>query len=260
MDSCMINRQPLNRLMHSNKQTGDSAHAPVKERGSGRYLFTKKLATVVIVLFGVSLLLTACSSNTSTSPNTEKTSSSKAATSSKNGTSSSNASFTAYSNCMKQHGVNFGGFHGGGSRQPGSGGGTSSTSSSGTGTGGTGANNGYFHNLTTNPAFKKAEAACAGLRPKYSSNGFSRNSAAAEKFAAYSNCLKLHGVNLPTPTKKTSGTTGSSTSTAPSSTPGISPLSSTLNSSNPTVKAALAACASLKPIFSPPGSTAQTGS
>ena len=107
---------------------------------------------------------------------------------------SATASEAAYSACLKQHGVTLPSF------TPGSipAGGTRPTFTPGSGGFTPGSGAGGFRN---NPKFAKAEAACKSLRPSGGFGGFGRggsggfNSAA---FAAYRNCLKLHGVTLPT--------------------------------------------------------------
>jgi hypothetical protein len=81
-----------------------------------------------------------------------------------------------------------------------------------------------------NPNLQKALKACASLRPKGSRGGFGGNSAA---LAAYRNCLTLHGVS--------SGPASGSTI------PTGSTLPSVRDTSNPTVRAALSACAALRP-------------
>ena len=238
----------LNRPITPGDPMGVTLGIPAKKTQSRHHSPGGKLATIVVTLFGFSLLLAACSSSSpSTSKPTSNSSSAKSTTSGNSKTSSSvKTSFTAYSNCMKEHGVNFGGFGRGGFGHPGSG----SVPSSSGGSAGTGSPSGNFHNLSNNPAFKKAEAACASLRPKFPAGGFGSNSAAAEKFAAYTNCLKLHGVNIPSPASRSSSGTTPTSPTPPS----------TLNSSNPTVKTALAACASLKPTFSRPTTSTSTAS
>ncbi len=144
----------------------------------------------------------------------------------KSPSSSSKASTSAYLSCLKKHGVSIpkGGFGGFGSPS-GSGatsGGTRPTFPKGSGSG--------------SSKFEKAAKACASLRPKgtnpFGGGGNAANSAA---FLAYRNCLKLHGVTLPTRTQP-SGTKGSSSSTT-----------TTIAASNPKMKAALAACAPLLP-------------
>ena len=90
-----------------------------------------------------------------------------------------------------------------------------------------------------NSTFQKALKACASLRPKGASGthgGFGAGGTNSAALAAYRNCLTLHGVALPGG-PSASGATGSTGTTLPSA----------RDTSNPTVKAALNACASLRP-------------
>lgn len=114
----------------------------------------------------------------------------------------------------------------------------------------------------TQAQLRTALQACRSLLPAGSGLGRgNRLNSPAE--AAYRNCLQVHGVTLPTPGSRTSTTTAagsSTTSTAPSSTaagnggPGIG---GGLDTSDPAVKAALAACAPLRPA---PGGATTTSS
>lgn len=178
-----------------------------------------------VLLVGVlGVLLAACSSSGSAAP-TSTSASSKTS-------SSSSSSATAYRNCLSQHGVTLPNFsHGGGA--------------SGTGGFGEGGSrpsgSGGFGGFANNPKFAAAEKACASLRPKGGfGGGFGRGGANSTAFAAYRNCLKLHGVTLP----------------APGSTPSSSPPT-TLDTSSATYQAAAAACASLRP--KPNSTTSTTG-
>ena len=136
------------------------------------------------------------------------------------------SSYSAYTACLRQHGVTLPTF------SPGSfpTGGTRPSFTPGSGAPG----GGRFGALRDNPKYEKAAAACKSLRP---TGGFGRfgggtggfNSSA---FAAYRNCLKLHGVTLPTGRPGSGGS--SSTTTIPSS----------------TFQAAEAACAALRPTAS----------
>jgi hypothetical protein len=82
--------------------------------------------------------------------------------------------------------------------------------------------------------FQKAATACKSLRPSGGFGGLGGSGGVnSTAFAAYRNCLKLHGVTLPTG--------GASKSGAGSTPP------TTIDQSSPTVKSALAACASLQP-------------
>jgi hypothetical protein len=142
------------------------------------------------------------------------------------------ASTTAYTACLKQHGVtlpNFGSGGRPGGETPG-GGETPPSFTPGSG----GAGGGGFRN---NPAFSKAAAACKSLRPSggFGGSGFGRGGAGgfnSTAFAAYRNCLKLHGVTLPTPGAKPAAGSTTSTTTAQSSS---------------TLQAAEQACAALRP-------------
>jgi hypothetical protein len=94
----------------------------------------------------------------------------------------------------------------------------------------------------TSAQFQQALQACRSQLPTGGGN-FQNNPA----FAAYRNCLQLHGVTLPPP--------GSSTS---SSVPGGGQGFGGLDRTNPTVQAALQACAALRPAGGPGGSTTTT--
>jgi hypothetical protein len=161
---------------------------------------------MVSILGSLGLLLAACSSGSANAAGSGSTS-----TTTKG---AANASFTAYANCLKSHGVNFtggfGGFGGGGTGGPPPSGSTTRPTLS----------------ATQRAAFTKAESACASLRPKFNGGG----GAGSTQFAAYRNCLKLHGVTLPS---GRGGFPGSGTSTSTTSTP--------------KVQAAMTACASLRP-------------
>jgi hypothetical protein len=168
-------------------------------------------AAIVSALGSLGLLLAACSSGTPSAANSSSTSTTTAG--------SGSASFAAYSSCLKSHGANFtgGGFGGGGF-----GGGSGGPPTSGSTTRPT-------ISASERATFEKAATACASLRPKFGGG----NSTA---FDAYRNCLKLHGVTLPTGRGAggfpgAGGTSGTSTST-------------TFNSK---YKAAMTACASLRP-------------
>jgi hypothetical protein len=152
------------------------------------------------------------------------------------------AAFTKYTSCLKQHGVTLptrrpggGGFGGGGGGAP--------TGTNGTSTRPRGG--GAFNN----PKFRAAQTACAKLLPAGFRGGFgggrgggfgggAGNTAA---FAAYRNCLTLHGVKL---------TAGAGGFGRPGANGGAKPTAK--------MTKALKACASLRPKFTrrPPTSTA----
>jgi hypothetical protein len=177
---------------------------------------------VGVTVVGVAVAVAALSGITAVSASTTTTSPG----SGKSG--SSTAAMKAYETCLAKHGVKLptGRFGSGGTQPsiPAGSGGTRSSFPAGSGTG------------FSNSKVAKAEKACASLRPKGTfglggsgGGGFSDSAA----FAAYSSCLKLHGVTLPA-SYRPSGTVGSSSST-------------TTLAQSPKMKAALAACAPLLP-------------
>lgn len=180
---------------------------------------------LVLPLLLLTVLLAACGSSASGSPAASKTGSTT-----KNSTASS---FEAYLTCLKQHGVNIP------NRTPGSG----SAPSGSFPTGGSfpGGGGGFFGN-SSNPTVKKAESACASLRPKNNFGGRAPTGAQATALRTYLNCLEIHGVSVP------SGNASFS-------------ILRTLFT-NPTAKdkVAEADCASLRPKFPsrPSGSTTTT--
>ncbi|MGD0344376.1 MAG: hypothetical protein ABSB55_05405 [Acidimicrobiales bacterium] len=184
----------------------------------------RRLAGVTVV--GVAMAVAATSGVTAASASTTTT------TPGSGKSGSSTAAMKAYETCLAKHGVKLptGRFGSGGTRPsfPAGSGGTRPSFPGGTGAG------------FPNSKFAKAEKACASLRPKGTfglggsgGGGFSDSAA----FAAYSSCLKLHGVTLPA-SYRPSGTVGSSSST-------------TTLAQSPKMKAALAACAPLLPKQSP---------
>jgi hypothetical protein len=208
-----------------------SSHRRRPRRSAGR-----RAVAIGAVAIGA-VLLAACGSSSSASSATS-TSTTAAAPA---GTGSGSPSITAFFSCLKQHGVNVTVPSPSGGAPTGSfpSGGTPPVGSGGTPPGGTG---GGLPGQFNSPKFKKASAACATLRPKGLPFG---GGASSPKFAAYRNCLKIHGVTLPAATSR------SGSSTTPT----------TLATTDPKVKAALAACASLQPKLTPPsGSGAPAGS
>lgn len=105
------------------------------------------------------------------------------------------AAFAKYTACLKQNGVTLPNF--GGRRSPGGGQGdapTGTTPAPPTGT--TAAGGQRPRGAFNSAAFRKASAACASLRPPGAGGfrgGFGGGQPSAA-FAAYRNCLKLHGV------------------------------------------------------------------
>jgi hypothetical protein len=184
-------------MLHSIRPINTSATGKVKRR--------VKAASIVSLVGVLGILLAACSSGSANASGSGSTSTTSGG--------STSASFTAYENCLKSHGVTFspGDFRPGGGAPPA--GSTSTTLSP-----------------SERTKFEQANTACASLRPKFNGAG---TGAASTAFAAYRNCLKLHGVTLPTGR----GAGGF----------GFGGGSSTSTTSNPKTQAALTACAALRP-------------
>jgi hypothetical protein len=194
-------------------------------------------ALILLLVGAVPLILSACSSSSASGSGTSTTK------------PSGKASEAAYTSCLKKHGVTLPNF---GNSTPGSGappaeGGTRPTFTPGSGSfpGGTPGSGGGFRN---NPKFLKAATACKSLRPSGGfGGGFGRGGAGglnSTAFAAYRNCLKLHGVTLPTP-----GARAGAGSTPPT----------TFNQSSSTFQAANQACAALRPTGTSSSTTTTTG-
>jgi hypothetical protein len=176
---------------------------------------------LVLLLVGVvPLVLSACGGAAASGSSTSTTK------------PSGKASEGSYVSCLKSHGVTLPKFNRGSGGFPT--GGTRPTFTPGSGSfpgGAAGSRGGFFQN---NPKFQKAAAACKSLRP---SGGFGGGFGGAggfnsTAFAAYRNCLKLHGVSLPTPGAKP---------------PVGSTPSTTFNPSGSAFQAASQACAALRP-------------
>ena len=210
----MVNIEPImrNRLPAADSpcalttaRSGWSARRRIK---GPRRVRTIPLAVLFVGI--VPLILAACGSSSASGANASSTK------------PSGRASRTAYSNCLKQHGVTLPNFTGGTGGPP-AGGETPPSFTPGSGAGG----------FRSNPAFQKAATACKSLRPSGGFGGFGGSGGFnSSAFAAYRNCLSLHGVTLPT-----GGSRPAAGSTPPS----------TINQSSPAVQAALQACAALRP-------------
>jgi hypothetical protein len=105
----------------------------------------------------------------------------------------------------------------------------------------------------TQNQLRTALQACRGLLPRGAGFG-GANRANSPAAAAYRNCLQLHGVTLPAPGTRTTTTTAPGSSTTGGAGNGGRGFGG-LDTSNPTVRAALAACAALRPA---PGGTTTT--
>jgi hypothetical protein len=193
-----------------------------KRRGKHR---SASLVVLAIALSGV--VLAACGGGAATSaPPTSTKSTTTTTTAPKS--SSSSASSTAFTTCLKQHGVTGSGF--GSGKKP-----------SGSATGSRPAG-GFGGNSKTSAAFK----ACASLRP--AGSGFGGGGGAgvgagvsSTQLAAFRNCMTLHGVTI---AKKTAGS---------------APTANSSVTSSPKYKTALAACKSLIPTPTKTPATTTTG-
>ncbi len=110
----------------------------------------------------------------------------------------------------------------------------------------------------TQAQYQAALQACRSQLPA-GGGGFGGGGANSAALAAYRNCLQLHGVTLPAAGQRPAGQPGG-TGQTPASTAGSStsqPGFGGLNTSDPTVQAAMTACASLRPARTP-GSTTST--
>jgi hypothetical protein len=139
---------------------------------------------------------------------------------------SSAKSFSAFQECLSKHGLKLparGGSRGG--PPSGSAGGTPPSFGGSGGAPPSGGSGGFGGNSKAQAALKQ----CASLQPKGGFPGGASGSSSTA-FASYRNCMKLHGVTVP------SVTPGSSTST-----------STTVDTSSPTYQAAQAACKALLP-------------
>jgi hypothetical protein len=149
------------------------------------------------------------------------------------------ASTAAYTSCLEQHGIPSSaasqlaaggrrGLGGGGARGPESGGTPPSLPGG-----------------VTAAQLRTANQACRSLNPNRGRFGGGPLNSAA--FAAYRNCLQLHGVTLPTPGSSTTTSSTAAGASPSSSTPGGGRGFGGLDPSNPTVQAAMQACAALRP-------------
>ena len=181
-------------------------------------------SSLLLLLVGVvPLVLSACGGSAASGSSTSTTK------------PSGKASEAAYASCLKKHGVTLPNFNRGSGGIP-AGGGTRPSFTPGSGSfpgGAPGSGGGAFRN---NPKFQKAASACKSLRPSGgAAGGFGRGGTGgfnSTALAAYRNCLKLHGVTLPTP-----GSKPGAGSTPPT----------TFNQSSPASQAATQACAALRP-------------
>jgi len=195
------------------------------------------------------VLAAACGSSKSTT-----TASGASSTTAKG--ASGRAALSAYASCLSKNGVKLpagfgvGGFRGGARPTTG---GTAPTGSVPTGSApsgsvparGAGGAGAAFRN---DPAFQKAQKACAGLRPKGSFGGGGAGSTA---FQAFVSCMSSHGITVRGRGGFGPGGSGSSTSSTASTVP-----ATTVDTSSAQYQAAYAVCKALLPTA--PGSTTTT--
>jgi hypothetical protein len=228
--------------------------SPNSPRPSGRALprplALRSALAALLVLTAVGVA--ACGGSSSNSAATTATTPTTTGAASAGGAAGAGrAAFAKYTTCLKQHGVTLptrrpGGFGGGGNGGPP----TGATGASGA-TGPTGRRGGFFSGANS-AKFRAAQTACSKLLPAgFGRGGFfggrggagGGNSAA---FAAYRNCLMLHGVKIGAGFGRRGGQGGQGAQGAPKP--------------SAKVTSALKACASLRPSFGgrPPGSTTTT--
>lgn len=174
----------------------------------------RNVGLLVAALAVSGVLLAACGGGSSASGSSGSGSSSTSSPS-----ASAAGSFSAFAACLKSHGVTFPagrGFGGGGAGAPT---GTAPTGTFGSGSPAGGRPAGGF---TRSAKDQKAFTACAKFRPKGSFGGFGGfggGGSGAAALAPFRNCMKLHGVALPTAGARPSGSTGTTTGTSITSNP-----------------------------------------
>jgi hypothetical protein len=198
-------------------------------RALQRGAFGALLVTTVCALVACGGGGSAASTDTTATTTTTTTSTTPAAGAA-NGANS--AAFARYTACLKQNGVTLPSFGAGGPPGGGDGGGAGSPPTGSAPAPPTGTNRQGRLGGLDGAKFQKASAACAKLRPAGMRGGFGGgNPQNSTAFAAYRNCLTLHGV------KATALRQGGAAQTAK-------------------VQNAMAACASLRPQRqAPPAST-----
>jgi hypothetical protein len=162
------------------------------------------------------------------------------------------ASFAAYSKCMTSHGIPASALTRRGNGPPTTGGTAGTDGSTPPASTPDGPGNGPTPSLPAGVTQTQYQAALDACRSQLPAGGFGGGGGAggganSAEFAAYRNCLQLHGVTLPTGGQRAGGQPDATGQTAPSgSTPPAGGFGG-LNTSDPTVQAALTACMSLRP-------------
>jgi hypothetical protein len=198
-------------------------------------------------------------SKSATSSSTTSSTTAGATTGTTTGRGTGAAGFAAYTQCMTSHGIPASALQNRrGNAPPATGGEGGAPPASAPG----GAADGSIPTPSLPAGVTQAQyqAAIEACRSQLPAGGFGGGGANSAALAAYRNCLQLHGVTLPAGGQRAGGqptgtdqtptsATGSSTST-----PGFGGL----NSSDPTVQAALKACESLRPTPAQGSSTTST--
>jgi hypothetical protein len=153
----------------------------------------------VAVLASGALLLAACSSGGGSGSTSDAKSSAGASATS---TASGAADMAAYRDCLAKNGVQLPSFSPGAGRPSG----RPSDRPSGRPTDGSGFRGGFpgMGGASADPKTQKAMQACESLRPQFNRGGGGADSSA---FAAFTSCLKDHGVTLPTSSPSPGATT-----------------------------------------------------
>ncbi|MFI0717809.1 hypothetical protein [Streptomyces sp. NPDC021224] len=190
----------------------------------------------VAVLASGALLLAACSSGGGSGSSSDAKSSTGTSASA---TASGAADMAAYRDCLAKNGVQLPSFSPGARPS-----GRPSGMPSGRPTDGKGFRGGFpgFGGASADPKTQKAMQACESLRPQFNrGNGGGADSSA---FAAFTSCLKDHGVTLPTSTASpnASGRRGGG-------------MFNALNTSDPKIAKAYETCKALLPSRPTPSAT-----
>jgi hypothetical protein len=190
------------------------------------------VSTLVSVAAGVASvgLIAGCASNSG---------SSTAASTSSSSSSGGNSAFSAYEQCLSQHGVTLPSGGAFAHRSPGAGGFTRPT---GARTGGYGGGYGGFGGggafASANPAMAAAVQACASDRPTGAAGGFGGFGGGSSRLTAFRNCMTQQGEAIPT-TRPTAVASGDAR------------YLGGLSTTDPKVAAALAVCKPLIPTGAP---------
>jgi len=148
----------------------------------------RRLFLLLTGFLGAAVFLAACGSSSNAISATTSNANSKTTIAGNTSGSPSKANFTAYRNCLAQHGVSLP------TGRPASNSGFAGFHRSSSGSSGAPAGNHRF-SFSSNPKFKAAAAACAKLAPKtgfgFSGHGFSNTAS----YTAFKDCLQVNGLS-----------------------------------------------------------------